>query len=164
MRKAFATIEAASPLSEVFECLTDSDEHKTPLPLIVVNGDGTFAGVLTPMALYRALLRKVRLNDIPALGNDPFLEKMREQLNMPVSEAMVREVPRAYPDDGLCSLMRINIDRCEPRIEFTPVLENDSVIGIVYVTEIFHAAASLTLTPDTEGIRLDSDKDDELSH
>ena len=165
MRTTFRTIAADRPLHEAKDYLLDFPDKQSPLPLIVVHGNGSLAGLLTPVALFRALLRKVRLEEIHTIAEPELLAAMDGQLGMPVSEAMMREVPRAYPDDRLVALMKLNSERREHRVEFTPVLENETVIGIIYITDIFHAAASLALTHETEGIILPSDKgDDEIGH
>ena len=152
----FRTIGSDRPLWEAMELLVDYGDKQTPAPLVVVHGDGSFAGLLTPVALFKALLRKVRPEEMPTGPEADLYEAMSGQLELPVAEAMVREVPRAYPDDRLTALMKINT---EHRLEYSPVLENDAVIGIIYVTDIFHAAASLALTHETEGIELPTDDD-----
>ncbi len=164
MKSAFRTIAADRPLREAKDYLIDFGEKQSPLPLVVVHADGSLAGLLTPSALFRALLRKVRLENVHTFTDLELLAAMGGQLDMQVSEAMVREVPRAYPEDRLLALMKLSIEHREHRVEFTPVLENEAVIGIVYVTDIFHAAASLSLTHETEGIQLPSDHDDEIGH
>ena len=164
MKTGFRTIEDNRPLREAQGYLVDFDEKQSPLPLVVVRSNGSFAGLLTPTALFRSLLCEVRLDELDKLTQPELLAAMADQLDKPVSEAMVSEVSRAKPEDQLVKMMTMNAEHKGHRVEFTPVLENNIVIGIVYITEIFHAAASLALTPETEGIRLSSDKDDEIGH
>ncbi len=42
----------------------------------------------------------------------------------------------------------------EGEFECIPVIESGCVEGLVYVSDIFKAVASISLTPETEGINL----------
>ncbi|NNC90196.1 MAG: CBS domain-containing protein [Akkermansiaceae bacterium] len=161
MKTDFRTIESDRPLREAMELLLDFGDQRPPLPVVVMHADGSFAGLITPRALFKGLLRKLRPEEVAALPEPDLLAAMDGQLDLPVAEAMVRDMPRAYLDDRLITLMKIN---CEHRQEFTPVLEDDRVLGIIYLTDIFHAAASLAITHDAEGIELPPDEDEGLSH
>ena len=161
MKTEFRTIPSTRPAREAMDLLIDGAGGHSPSPLIAVHEDGTFAGVLTPIALFKVLLRKLRLDDLETRTEPELLAAMRDQLDVPVAEAMVREVPRAYPDDRLLTLMAINSER---RLEFTPVLDGDQIIGVIYLTDIFQTAAALAITYESEGIELEPERDPDLHH
>ncbi len=151
MKAEFRTIESGQPLREALEVLLDFREKTTPVPVVVVHTDGRYAGLFTPLAVFKSLLQKQRLDQLGNIPEKELLSAMDGQLDLPVAEAMIADAPHAGPDDRLLALLEMNSER---RLEITPVLEDDRVIGILYVTDIFNAAASLAITHDTDVISL----------
>lgn len=126
--------------------------------LVVVEPDGTFSGLLTPRYLMLALFRgwqpdEAVLKDDQRLS-DILLTRGSERLKMSVAEAMNREAPVIHPDDGMLKMLKL---AGEKRLECLPVVnpENGNAIGIVSMNTLFRALADISLTAETEGIRLD---------
>ncbi len=154
MRVEFQVIGLDRPLREALRILTSCDEREKPAPLVVTGGDGSFAGVLTPLAVHLALLQGISIEQLGRLPEADLLATVESKLDQPVSGAAVSEVPRAHPDDRLFTLMK---NATERRLEYSVVLEEDRVVGVIFVTDIFRAAASLTLAHEAGGISLPGD-------
>ena len=157
MRAEVRTIEFDRPLRDALRSLADYDERRRPTPLVVTDGDGAFAGVVTPLALHLALLQGIPIDELGRLPEPDLLAAVRPQLDQPVSGVMVSEVPRACPDDRLFTLMKSATER---QLDYTVVLDDGRVVGVIYVTDIFRAAASLALTHESGGISLPGDGED----
>ncbi|MDP6928206.1 MAG: CBS domain-containing protein [Planctomycetota bacterium] len=142
----FATIEDDRTLADAMRQLAAMHgDPDTPHALVVVDADGRFRSLLTAPLLFKGAAR--------ACGMEPgLLGSLLARSQMSLSEILILGLPVVGPADRLLSL----IDACsEDRLEFVPVVEGGRAVGLVPATSIFQAVASLALTPEHEGIRLD---------
>ncbi len=149
MTKAFPRIGADHTLMEAAGILLDPmAAAERSQPMVVILPDGQFGGMLSARQILDAAAPK---DETPADGALP-AEWMRQRLNTPVREVMNRNIPAIPPDAGLYTMMEL-MTRHET--ECLPVEDDGRIIGIVRLAKLFIAAASLALTPRTEGIRLE---------
>ena len=160
MKADFRTIGSNVPLREALRILTGCGDEQGPTPLVVTAPDGSFAGVLTPLALYLALLKGIHIDDLGSIGEPDLLEAVRPELDQPVSAVMVTDVPLVRPEDRLFLLMK---SATRYRVEYSLVLVQKRVVGVIFVTDIFRAAASLALAHESKGISLPGG-DEKLGH
>ena len=149
MRPNFLRIGAGHTLREALGILLDPQTRRRGTTvLFVLRPEGTLAGVLTTRTLLRALIPDWAQQE-PSEGIDiPAFEKrllgeIQNQLDRRVTEAMATDFETALPSDRLAVL----IERMQTkRLECMPVLESDRVVGVIYLTDVFNAAAQLALT------------------
>jgi CBS domain-containing protein len=151
MRVSFLRLGSQHTLREALGILLDPQARREdPKVLIILNGDGSFAGLLSPKDLLRAALPDSAHGPEPSArptGDQNLLVLLRDKLSCPVSQAMNREVPVASPDDRLPRL----IERMYPqRLECIPVVEKGRILGLVHLTDVFNEAARLALASHTE--------------
>jgi CBS domain-containing protein len=142
----------ADALSALLEVASDPERATV---LVVVHGDGSYAGLLTSRLFLRSLLalwmpgKDVR-RDEERLTRE-LLGVVGDRLGIRVGDTMIRGLPTVGPDERLGRLIE---KACDAQMEFLPVLEGRRAIGLVPVNGIFHAAASFALTPKHRGIDL----------
>lgn len=147
MLTEFSTIRVAQTLGEAMAALRDAQERSgLPNALMVVDDDGKFCGMLTAKLLIRTLVGTGDTDDESLLGSALL------QLNEPVSKGLLVDVPVVAPQDRLLAVIRRGM---ATRFDFVPVVDDGRPVGLVPVTAIFQAAATLALTPEHEGIRFD---------
>jgi CBS domain-containing protein len=115
---------------------------------VVVEGEGgELLGLVTPRLLLRALFRggvPERDPDEERSAEERLLDVVRDRLGEPI-RALVSHVPLAAPGDPLVRLLRITKDDA---VECLTVVEGGKVAGIVWLPDVFRAAAGLALTPE----------------
>lgn len=147
MVHGMAGIRRDQTLGEAIDALVDLQADKeVPNALVVLDEDGHYEGILTARVLCKSL------SDGRAGQESPLLDLVRERTQLKVQDALDRDLPTVAPMDRLLPLIRLASDQ---RPEYLPVVENGHVRGLVPVTRIFLAAASLALKPEDEGIRFD---------
>ena len=116
--------------------------------IVVIDQEGDLAGILTHAALVKGLAGE---GEVPA-EQVAFLQSVEVQFGKTIDDIMETEMPQVTADTPVAELIFLM-----PRNQFEclPVMEETRVIGLVYVSDIFRAAAQLALTPETEGIVLD---------
>ncbi|HMB69602.1 MAG TPA: CBS domain-containing protein [bacterium] len=145
MSTAFLKLSGATPLRDVLPRLTSRDGGARA---VVVEGEGgVVLGLVTPRLLLRALFRDgvpERAPDEERSAEDRLLDQARQRLDDPV-RTVVSHVPLAASDDPLVRLLRITKDEA---VDCLLVSGGGSVKGVVWVADIFRAAAALSLTPE----------------
>ena len=147
MKPTFMRLGAVHTLREAMGILLEPQaRHNEPRTLIILNPDGSFAGLLTTRHLLKALLEEWAADhgDAP---NDERLEQelpvvLEKRLTLHVTEAMHRDAPVVSPQERLPRLMELMRDK---RLDCVPVVEKDHVVGVVYLSDVFNAAAQLAL-------------------
>ena len=76
----------------------------------------------------------------------------RDRLDTRIADIVERNRPRVSMQTPLSDLIAMMVD---PEFECLPILEGGVIRGVVYVAEVFRAAADLALTPETSGIRIE---------
>ena len=76
---------------------------------------------------------------------------LRDRLEDKIPTITDRNRPPMSPEMPLINLIEAMVN---PEFECLPVLEGGEILGVVYVADVFRTAASLALTPETSGIRL----------
>lgn len=152
-----ATLQsAAQALGALFEA-----EAATPQPraLVVVDAAGGYRGLLTARWLLRGLFALWEpgtdlLKDEAGLSAQ-LSEVVRARAGVSVRDALIQGLPTVTEETRLVPLIEA---ACGAQLEFVPVVVDGRPRGLVPLTRIFTAAASLALTPDDEGIRSDGGK------
>lgn len=147
MRPTFLRLGAGHTLREALGILLDPQARREdPRVLIVLNADGSFAGILTPRDLLKALLPEgptdTEVNQSVQVFEQSLIATLPDKLNAKVTEAMRRDVPTVASGQRLAKLIQI---LQENRLECVPVLDQGRVIGLVHLTDVFNAAAGLAL-------------------
>jgi CBS-domain-containing membrane protein len=145
MSTAFVRLPATTPLRDVLPQLTARDGAARA---VVVEGDGgEVLGLVTPRLLLRALFRggvPERAPDEERGAEDRLLDQARERLDDPI-RALASHVPLTASDDPLVRLLRVTKDET---VDCFLVSGGGRVEGLVWVADIFRAAAALSLTPE----------------
>lgn len=157
MLREFASIGADQSLGDAMQLLLETQKDALrPNVVAVIDVDGVFEGMLTARLLERSLLAlwmpDQALREDPEQHEKQLLDVVQERLQLRVHDALIRGLPSAAPDARLLDLIVIG---CDQKLEFIPVVEDRRIVGVVPITSVFQAAASLALLPDDEGIRFD---------
>jgi Mg/Co/Ni transporter MgtE len=160
MNQTFLRLSASHTLREALGILLDPEAPESaPRVLIVLNPNGSFAGTLSALSLLRALAPEWTESateddeqggpgaERHAGGEDTapgkqMLHAMQDRLNLKVGHAVNSNVPAVSPDERLERLIQLIHQR---HLDCLPVLDGGRVVGVVYVADIFNAAASLAL-------------------
>lgn len=146
MRLAFLRLGAAHTLREALAILLDPEAQQAdgPRVLVVLHPDGTFAGTLTMRFLLRALTphwaTDEESDDMDFEAR--LLAAVQDRLDLKVTEAMNRDALTVGPDERLPRLVEA---MQEKRLDCVPVIEDDRVAGVIFLTDVFSAAARLAL-------------------
>jgi CBS-domain-containing membrane protein len=145
MSTAFLRVPGATPLREVLRALDPGGRRARA---VVVEGEGgEVLGLVTPRLLLRALFRSGVPERAPGEergAEERLLDRVRDRLDEPV-RGVVSHVPLAAPGDPLVRLLRITKDDA---VECLMVVEGGKVAGILWLPDVFRAAAGLALTPE----------------
>ncbi len=155
----FATVDRHDRLGVALNALIELQAREDmPNALIVQDVDGGYIGVLSARLLVRVLSSGVPSCDgLDAETHETrLLEGVRDYLDRTVTDLLPSDLPSVTPDSRILALIRAC---CESRLEYIPVVEDGRPFGIVPVTAVFQATASLVLTPEDEGIRPDQADD-----
>lgn len=121
--------------------------------IVVVDEKGDFAGVLTPHHVVLGLLNEHDPSEAGAT-EEVFLHSVEDHLGNTVLDVLPATQPTVSPSAPLAQLIRL---AAEGSYECIPVIEEGRVEGLVYITDIFKAAASIALNPETDGILLEDE-------
>ena len=155
-----AGIRRDQTLGEAMKALVDLQADKEiPNALVVLDADGNYEGILTARLLCKSLLdtwtpQEATVKDDAGLERD-LLGLVRNRSDLPVRDALIPNLPTVGLGDRLLLLIQLS---CDQRLDFIPVVDNGHVHGLVPVTRIFLATASLALAPEDEGIRFDPEQ------
>lgn len=145
MSTAFLRVSGGTPLRHVIAALTGSGARARAV--VVEGGGGEVLGLVTPRLLLRALFRDgvpERRPDEERSAEDRLLDQARDRLDDPI-RGMVSHAPLATPGDPLVRLLRITRDES---VECLLVVEAGRVSGLVWLPDVFRAAAALALAPE----------------
>ncbi len=159
MLHEFATFRSDRTLGEALGDLVElqADPHRANA-LAVVSAEGEFEGIVTAHLLCKSLVAlwmpaKSLREDAARLQRE-LLEMVADRNELKVHDALIRGLPTVAPESRLLDLIEVG---CEQRLDFIPVVEDDQLLGLVPITAVFQAVASLALTPEDEGIHFDED-------
>lgn len=153
MRRSFLRLGSEHTLREALGILLATLKRPGgPRVLSILNTDGSFVGILTTRYLLKALVpdwvRDNKVEPEELKFEHHLLSSMREKLDLKIKDAMNRNISPVSPTDRLPIL----IDKLRDKhAGCLPVLENERLVGIIYLTDIFNAAAGLALTAKEEG-------------
>lgn len=150
----YLTIGEQATLRDAFAILMDEratseGEHT----FVVTHEDGSYAGLLSLRRFMVGLFGNWNLDVQSAEGE---LEAaLRDRLEVKVADVVERNRPQVIMRTPLLDLIPMMVD---PEFECLPVIENGEIRGVVYVADVFRLAATLALTPETSGIRVEKHK------
>lgn len=116
--------------------------------IAVIDTEGDLAGILTHEALVKGLAGN---GDVP-IEQAKFLERVETNFKRTIADVMHPDIPKVAPETPVAELIYL---MSHNKYECLPVMEEARVVGLVFVSDVFRAAAQHALTPDTEGITLD---------
>ena len=149
MTKRFLRISTLHTLRETMGILLYGDQKKQDTGAVaVIDQEGDFAGIITPDDVVHGLTEST-----PAGSQEAFLNQVKDKLSKTVADILPKELVTALPETSLAELLKL---ASENECECIPVIEQGRVEGIVYLTDIFKAAAMLALNPETDGIALNT--------
>lgn len=119
--------------------------------IVVINYEGELAGILTHEAIIRGITGAGSIDDLPEEQIE-FLARVESHFDERVSLVMNTAVPRIAPETPLAELIH-KISR--GKHECLPVIEADRVVGLVFASDVFLAAADLALTNESEDMLLE---------
>ncbi len=129
--------------------------------LVVVDAHGKYEGPLTARLLFQSMLSLWRpsaaLRRDPAQLQQELLAVIQERADLRIHDTLIRGLPTATEQERIPALMELS---CDQQLEYIAVVKDGQVLGLVPVTAILKAAASLALTPEHEGIHLDEKPSD----
>ncbi|HPS00438.1 MAG TPA: CBS domain-containing protein [Candidatus Sumerlaeota bacterium] len=152
MKTSFLRVGTTHTLREALAILlSPTSRSEGPRVFVILNLDGTFAGTLSLRYLLKALVPDWAFDDAALTDPKAFEEKllaaMPERLDMTVSEAMKHDQTFATPTDRLPKLIQLMQSR---ELQCLPVLDHNRVAGVLYLNDVFRAAAHLALTTQSE--------------
>lgn len=147
MLAEFPTIHEEETLGDAIRRLVElAADAERPNVLVVVDADGRYEGILTARLLFQSLLGHwMSGSEEHADAQELYEALVSEQSERKLGDVLLRGLPKAKPADGVLALMELG---CEKRLEYLPVVDNGTAVGIVPISRLFHAVANLTLTPE----------------
>ena len=147
MQTTFLRLGAGHTLREATGILLDPlARQEDPRVLVVLNPDGSLAGLLTTRLLLRALVDAGPGEGAEAADETNcerlLLGAVQQRLDLRVADILSADFPVAAPHDRLPRLIELIQNR---RFDSIPVVEEGRVVGIVFLTSVFNAAAALAL-------------------
>lgn len=135
LQKKYRKVKASQSVQEALEIIASLEAS---LALLVTDADGTPLGCLTAEGLIRHLLDGC-LNELES-GELPV--DFGERLTGTVAELPLEKLVKLAPDDSLAIML---LRAREGGSEWLLVCENDQILGQVSLSDLYLAAASLTL-------------------
>ncbi len=139
MVKEFKTLSPDAPISKAIKIFKESkSQGKTIFGIMVINGQGSIAGMISMYDILLFLLPKHvkiwgNISDIEIEGIlDSTIGKIDDLL---VGDIMTPKIISIDPDMHLMMILDIMIKKHVRRL---PVVLNDEVIGIVYISDLFN--------------------------
>ncbi len=154
------SISSDATLRDARRALLDlSPANATPKVLVVVGDQGEYLGLITARLLIKSLLSTWMPNRSTRQDADrleaEMLDAVAVRSSALVREALVGSQPTVAPGDRLHVLIEL---ACDKRIECLAVIDEGKPVGIIPMTSVVRAAASLALRPDDAGIQVDGKK------
>ena len=150
MTSRFLRISTQHSIGEALGLLLYGEQKKMDTgAIVVIDVEGDFAGLLTPGCILRGLGESAD-PDVQTTGEN-FIGAVNARLSQSIESAMRKDlvtVGRDTPLSRLIYMMGMGDMEC------LPVMEENRVVGLIYVTDLFRATANLALTPGSEGIFL----------
>lgn len=148
MTKRFLRISTAHNLREALALLLYGEQHKAETAAIaVIDTQGDLAGILTPECVVSGLSGNAPISSIEELS-----KSVDDNFTLTIDHVMKKGIPVVSKSTPLSELL-VHISK--GKHECLPVCEDGSVVGLVYVSDLFKTAASLALTEADQGIQLD---------
>ena len=153
LTKRFLRISTEHTLSEMLSIILYGEQKKHDTGAIVlINPEAEFAGIVTHNTLMTALSPSLKEDRSSYESSEAFFKAVDARLHLNVTDFVSPEDwPSARLNTPLAKLAKI---ASEHECECIPVIEDNRVEGLVYLTDIFAATAGVALTPETEGIDL----------
>ena len=152
MTKRFLRISTQHTLREAMGIILYGEQKKQDTGAIAIIGEeGDFAGIITPHHIVQGLVGEWKAEQEATQASD-FLENVQNRMHQTIGDILPAPQPTVGLTGKLGELIKI---AGEAEYECIPVIEEGRVEGLVYVSDIFKEAASIALTPDTEGIVLE---------
>lgn len=152
MTKRFLRISTAHTLRETMGIILYGEQKKHDTGVIVViDEEGDFAGCVTPENVVGALSQDWEPKGDES-DEEAYLTHVQGNLGRKVSEVVNSSYPRVSYETNLATMVRLAGD---DEYECLPLVEGGRVEGLVYVSDVFKAAAQVSLSPEDEGIQLD---------
>ena len=151
MTKRFLRISTRHTLRETMGIILYGEQKKHDTGAIaVIDAEGDFAGVITPHHVILGLLGDWSPSE-ETDTEEVFLKSAESRFGITILEILPEESYSVPPNASLARLVAL---AGEGERECIPVIEEGRVEGLVYVVDIFKAAAGIALSPDDEGIAL----------
>lgn len=148
MTKRFLRISTEHNLREALALLLYGEDHKAETAaIVVIDTQGNLAGILTPECVVSGLV-----GDTPLTSHHDLNKAIDDHFPLTIDHVMKKGIPIATRSTPLAALLLMIT---KEKHECIPVCEDGSVIGLVYVSDLFKAAANLALTEADQGIQLD---------
>lgn len=148
MTKRFLRISTEHNLREALALLLYGEQHKAETAAIaVIDEQGNLAGILTPDCVVNGLA-----GSKPLASQEALSEAVDQNFSLTVGHVMKKRIPTATKKTPLSELL---IHMKTGKHECIPVVEDSSVIGLVYVSDLFKQVANLALTEEDQGIQID---------
>jgi len=154
MLREFTQFPVDGTLGEAMAALREAQAVESrPNALMVVDAGGDFVGMLTAKMLIRILVDTdpESRGGAPKVDDAQLLQAVTQRLDRQVG-SVLPETPAVRSDARLMTMIRRGLPT---RLDFVPVVDDRKPVGLVPITAIFQATASLALTPEHEGIRFD---------
>lgn len=149
MTKRFLRISTEHNLREALALLLYGDQQKAETAAIaVIDTEGNFAGILTPECVVSGLSGQTQEGHKSA---NSLYDAIDENFPVTIDHVMKKGIPIADRKTNLAELIHW---LGQDKHECIPVCEDGSVIGLVYVSDVFKAAATLALSEADQGIQL----------
>ncbi len=137
MLKRHLRLGESHTLEEVIGFLLHPRFEVEGLPfLVVISSDGTLAGMVSPVSIFRALTGEGEADD------ETVLQQAHSRLSTPIREVMVRPSRTLGPEAPLHEVFTVF---AEANASAVPVVEDDRVIGLITTRILFENASTLTV-------------------
>lgn len=151
MTKRFLRISTEHNLREALALLLYGEQHNAETAAIaVIDDQGNLAGILTPECVLSGLTGEKE--KLPITTSDDLGKAIDDNFPLTIDHVMKKGIPIATRSTPLAQLL---LHMKTGKHECIPVCQEGSVIGLVYVSDLFKTAANLALTEEDQGIQLD---------
>lgn len=149
MTKRFLRISTQHNLREALALLLYGEQQNAETAAIaVIDTQGDLAGILTPECVVAGLSGQ---EGEPHQSPESLNESIDKNFPITIDHVMKKGIPTVRHDTPLPELIKL---ATQDKHECLPVCDEGRVVGLVYVSDIFKAAASTALTSADEGVQL----------
>ncbi len=153
MTKRFLRISTQHTLRETMGIILHGEQKKYDTGgLVIIDQEGEFAGIITPHQIVQGLLNDWQPTEGAENQNEDFLKSAESNLARTIEDILPEPQASVALD---ASLTRLTHMAGNAEYDCIPVIDQGRVEGLVYVTDIFKATASIALNPETDGIVLE---------